>query len=88
MPGNKQIIFASRPGGGKGGWVTEDNFRLVESPLPSPAVRTIRPISGGSPNFWANSLRRWRSSSFSILRDTPRWVCWGRSTKRRPGREM
>jgi hypothetical protein len=34
---NRQVLFASRPSGGKGGWVTEDNFRLVESPLPSPA---------------------------------------------------
>jgi NADPH-dependent curcumin reductase len=33
MATNKQILFASRPKG----WVTEDNFRLVESPLPSPA---------------------------------------------------
>ena len=37
MPVNRQILFASRPGGGRGGWVTESNFRLVESPLPSPA---------------------------------------------------
>jgi NADPH-dependent curcumin reductase CurA len=37
MPKNKQVLFASRPGGGRGGWVTEDNFRLTESPLPSPA---------------------------------------------------
>jgi NADPH-dependent curcumin reductase len=36
MTVNKQILFASRPGGGRGGWVTEDNFRLVESPLPVP----------------------------------------------------
>jgi NADPH-dependent curcumin reductase CurA len=41
MPGNKQILLASRPGGGKGGWVTEDNFRLVESPLPSPAENQV-----------------------------------------------
>jgi NADPH-dependent curcumin reductase len=33
MSVNRQILFASRPKG----WVTEDNFRLVESPLPSPA---------------------------------------------------
>ena len=37
MTGNKQILFVSRPGGGKGGWVTVDNFRMVESPLPAPA---------------------------------------------------
>jgi len=37
MTVNRQILFAGRPGGGKGGWVTEDCFRLVESPLPSPA---------------------------------------------------
>lgn len=37
MTNNRQILFTSRPGAGKGGWVTEDNFRLVESPLPSPA---------------------------------------------------
>jgi NADPH-dependent curcumin reductase CurA len=41
MPGNKQILFASRPGRGKGGWVAEDNFRLVESPLPSPAESQV-----------------------------------------------
>ncbi len=33
MSVNRQILFASRPKG----WVTEDNFRLVESPLPAPA---------------------------------------------------
>ena len=33
MSANRQILFASRPRG----WVTEDNFRLVESPLPAPA---------------------------------------------------
>lgn len=32
MPDNRQILFASRPTG----WVTEDNFRLVVSPLPAP----------------------------------------------------
>jgi len=32
MNRNRQILFASRPKG----WVTEDNFRLVESPLPAP----------------------------------------------------
>ncbi|MBI2959100.1 MAG: NADP-dependent oxidoreductase [Betaproteobacteria bacterium] len=30
MPANRQVLFASRPRG----WVSEDNFRLVESPLP------------------------------------------------------
>lgn len=38
---NRQILFASRPGGGRGGWVTEDNFRLVESPLPSPGADQV-----------------------------------------------
>ena len=33
MPTNRQVLFASRPTG----WVSEDNFRVVESPLPSPA---------------------------------------------------
>ena len=37
MPVNRQILFASRPKG----WVTEDNFRLVESPAPSPAERQV-----------------------------------------------
>ena len=37
MPVNRQILFASRPKG----WVTEDNFRLVESPAPSPAARQV-----------------------------------------------
>jgi hypothetical protein len=41
MPSNKQILFASRPGGGKGGWVTEDNFRLTESQLPTPAENQV-----------------------------------------------
>ena len=33
MPDNRQILFVSRPKG----WVTEEDFRLVESPLPAPA---------------------------------------------------
>jgi len=36
MTVNRQVLFASRPGGGSGGWVTEDNFRLVESAPPAP----------------------------------------------------
>ena len=30
---NRQIVLASRPQG----WVTEDNFRIVEAPMPAPA---------------------------------------------------
>jgi len=41
MPRNKQLLFASRPGGGRGGWATEDNFRLTESPLPMPADNQV-----------------------------------------------
>jgi NADPH-dependent curcumin reductase len=41
MQVNRQILFVSRPGGGRGGWVTEDNFRLVESPLSSPAEKQV-----------------------------------------------
>ena len=33
MPVNRQILLASRPEG----WVTEANFKLVESPVPQPA---------------------------------------------------
>jgi len=33
MADNRQILFASRPRG----WVTEENFRLVATPLPAPA---------------------------------------------------
>ena len=33
MPANKQVLLASRPTG----WVTEANFRLIETPLPVPA---------------------------------------------------
>src|SRR5437016_10476794 len=29
---NKQVLLASRPSG----WVTESNFRIVETPLPTP----------------------------------------------------
>ncbi|MBI2317307.1 MAG: NADP-dependent oxidoreductase, partial [Betaproteobacteria bacterium] len=30
VPANRQVLFASRPRG----WVRENNFRIVESPLP------------------------------------------------------
>ena len=37
MPDNRQILFASRPEG----WATEDNFKLVQSPIPAPGENQV-----------------------------------------------